>query len=226
MQSSADLVCRTVTRGSTEVSRKTSQNIIRSIPCNIATASAAILCCRQGSLMPGGGRSMRSVVIGCVSRVEARAWAPWCVAFVLLAAPPALAQSRGISGVVRDPQQAVVPGAQVVLTMRGRLPGRRPSPMARAVTAFMNLAPDNYVVEVHAKGFQVITSQAIALASGESVDSRFRVGARRGGRVGDGHGHWRRRSRIPGRHRQLARAAGQRRRSWTRRTRSASCRAS
>ncbi|MEO8257779.1 MAG: TonB-dependent receptor [Acidobacteriota bacterium] len=98
---------------------------------------------------------------------------PWHVVVVLLLARPALAQPLGISGVVRDPQQAVVPGAQVLLT--------NPRTAARTSTVtdgqgrfiFMNLAPDSYVAEVHARGFQVMTSQAITLIGGGSATRDF-----------------------------------------------------
>ena len=100
--------------------------------------------------------------------------ASWCMAWVLLlAAQPALAQSRGINGVVRDPQQAVVAGAEVVLI------NSRTAVRATALTdglgrySFAPPAPDTYVVEVHAKGFKVVTSEAIALAAGESVTQDF-----------------------------------------------------
>jgi iron complex outermembrane receptor protein len=100
--------------------------------------------------------------------------ASWRIAWVLLlAAQPAFAQSRGINGVVRDPQQAVVAGAEVVLI------SSRPTVKATALTdglgrySFAPPAPDTYVVEVHAKGFKVIASEAIALAAGESVTRDF-----------------------------------------------------
>lgn len=92
---------------------------------------------------------------------------------LLLAAQTALAQSHGISGVVRDPQQAVIAGAEVVLI------NSRTTARATALTngqgrySFAPLVPDIYYVEVHAKGFQVTTSEAIALAAGESVTRDF-----------------------------------------------------
>ena len=164
---------------------------------------------------------MLSDVIGSVSRASA----PWIVAVVLLAASPALAQSRGITGVVRDPQQAVVPGAEVILT--NARTGARETTVTdgQGRYRFMNLAPDAYLAEVRANGFQVISSQAISLSGGESQTRDFVLalagaaesvtvtatgGVDRGYRVDAVSS--------------LVRSAPQR--SSTRRTRSASCRAS
>src|SRR5580704_15679762 len=110
---------------------------------------------------------MSSIVrLACVLLVAARpAVAP--------AARGPLAQSQGITGVVRDPQQAVVPGAQVILT------DARTTATTRTVTdgqgrySFAPLEPDRYVVEVRARGFQVATSVEIALAAGESATRDF-----------------------------------------------------
>jgi iron complex outermembrane receptor protein len=94
---------------------------------------------------------------------------------LLVAARPAVAaaQSHGITGIVRDPQQAVVTGAQVIVT------GARTTAKGTAVTdgegrySFTSLEPDRYVIEVHAKGFQVVTSAAFTLAAGELATRDF-----------------------------------------------------
>jgi iron complex outermembrane receptor protein len=94
---------------------------------------------------------------------------------LLVAARPAVAaaQSQGITGVVRDPQQAVVPGAQVILT------DARATARTTTVTdgqgrySFAPLEPDRYVVEVRARGFQVATSVEIMLAPGENPTRDF-----------------------------------------------------
>ena len=89
---------------------------------------------------------------------------------LVLVAQHALAQSHGITGVVRDPQQAVVVGAEVVLI------NSRTAARATAVTdgqgryTFALPVPDSYVVEVHAKGFVVTTTEAIALAHCRQFD--------------------------------------------------------
>jgi iron complex outermembrane recepter protein len=92
---------------------------------------------------------------------------------LLLATQPVVAQSRGIAGVVRDPQQAVVAGAEVVLI------NSRTSARTTSVTdgqgrySFDPSVPDSYVVEVRAKGFEVATSEAFALTAGERVTRDF-----------------------------------------------------
>src|SRR6476660_1500955 len=89
----------------------------------------------------------------------------------LLMAQPVFAQSRGIGGVVRDPQQAVIPGAQVVLT------NTRSSVKTTTITdsqgrySFTSLSPGSYVLEVQATGFQLTTSQAI-VQSGDTTVAR------------------------------------------------------
>ena len=92
---------------------------------------------------------------------------------LLQAVRPALAPPHGIAGVVRDPQQAVVAGAAVTLI------NVRTTAKATALTdgqgrySFTALEPDIYAVEVHAKGFEVATSQEIALAAGGSATRDF-----------------------------------------------------
>src|SRR5712671_2759430 len=91
--------------------------------------------------------------------------------FVLFALPVS-AQSRGITGVVKDPQQAVVVGAQIIL--------KSPRAATRATTVtdgtgrygFPALEAGRYVVEVHAKGFQ-IASEEIILGAGEGATRDF-----------------------------------------------------
>jgi iron complex outermembrane receptor protein len=88
---------------------------------------------------------------------------------VMLMASAAWSQSGSINGVVKDPQNAVVPGAQVVVT------NTRTSARATTTTdgqgryGFMSLAPDVYVLEVKATGFRVATSEPITLTSGATV---------------------------------------------------------
>jgi iron complex outermembrane recepter protein len=94
------------------------------------------------------------------------------VCALLLAAHPAAAQSRGISGVVRDPQQALVAGAEVVL-INARTNARTTTVTDGEGHYSFAAPPDRYVVEVHAKGFQVAASGPIAIAGDESVTRDF-----------------------------------------------------
>jgi iron complex outermembrane receptor protein len=88
---------------------------------------------------------------------------------MVLMAQAAWSQSSSINGVVKDPQNAVVPGAQVVVT------DTRTSAKATTTTdgqgryGFMSLAPDVYVLEVKAAGFRVATSEPINVTSSATV---------------------------------------------------------
>jgi iron complex outermembrane receptor protein len=83
---------------------------------------------------------------------------------ILFMARPAIARPGGITGVVRDPQNAVVPGAQVVLT------DARTSARMTAITdgqgryGFTDLAPDVYVLEVKLAGFDIATTEPVIVA--------------------------------------------------------------
>jgi iron complex outermembrane receptor protein len=94
------------------------------------------------------------------------------VCVLLLVAGPVSAQSRAITGVVRDQQQAVVVGAPVVLIAAPA------STTATTVTdgegryVFPSLETGRYVVEVRAKGFRV-ANQAITLNGSETATRDF-----------------------------------------------------
>src|SRR4029453_3425761 len=88
-------------------------------------------------------------------------------------AQPVLAQSAAIGGVVRDPQQAVVPAAQVVLIAHRSAARTAATTDGQGRYSFSNLTPDTYVVEAQAKGFQVTTSQPIALAGSQTATQDF-----------------------------------------------------
>src|SRR6185503_19584761 len=85
----------------------------------------------------------------------------WLLLAMALAVPaPAAAQTSSISGVVKDPQEAVVPGAEIVLR------NARSAATPTAVTdgqgryAFSTLPPGTYTVEVYLSGFEVRSSPA------------------------------------------------------------------
>ena len=86
------------------------------------------------------------------------------VSLFLLVALPAAAQPHAITGVVRDQQQAVVVGAQVVLTSLQTTNKATTLTDGAGRYAFPALQAGMYVVEVHAKGFRV-TSQPITVGT-------------------------------------------------------------
>jgi iron complex outermembrane receptor protein len=93
---------------------------------------------------------------------------------VLIALPtPAAAQNSSVSGVVTDPQQAVVPGAEVVLR-NSRSPATPTAITDNAGRyAFTALPAGTYVVEVYLSGFEVQSSPAIVLGAEESATRAF-----------------------------------------------------
>src|SRR5689334_22358531 len=87
----------------------------------------------------------------------------WCVltCALLSTARPAFSQSNGITGVVTDPQNAVVPAAQVVLTDTRTSAKTTKTTDGQGRYSFAGLTDDAYVVEVTAKGFRVATSEPL-----------------------------------------------------------------
>jgi iron complex outermembrane receptor protein len=94
------------------------------------------------------------------------------VCMFVLVALPASAQFRGIAGVVKDPQQAVVVGAPVTLMSRQATTRVTTVTDGTGRFGFPSLEAGKYVVEVHARGFQV-ASEEITLRAGEGVTRDF-----------------------------------------------------
>jgi iron complex outermembrane receptor protein len=90
----------------------------------------------------------------------------------LMVAGPAAAQFREISGDVKDPQQAVVVGAQVILTSAQTAAKATTLTDGAGHYRFPPVNAGEYVVEVHAKGFQV-ASRKIAVDTGGGGTSDF-----------------------------------------------------
>jgi iron complex outermembrane receptor protein len=97
------------------------------------------------------------------------------LSLVALTTLPALAaaQNSSVSGVVKDPQQAVVPGAEVIL--RNSRSAATPTVVTDGAGryAFMALQPGTYVVEVYLSGFEVQSSQPIVLGAEQSATHDF-----------------------------------------------------
>ena len=88
----------------------------------------------------------------------------------MLAQTTALGQ---ITGVVRDPDQAVVPGASVILRNRQNKAKLASATDSQGVYTFSSLPPGAYVVEVDAKGFSPSIGNSLNVAAGEVVTSDF-----------------------------------------------------
>jgi len=91
---------------------------------------------------------------------------------LMMVSSPALAQitTGTVSGTVKDPQGAVIPGATVVLISETR--GTKSAP---AVTneagnyVFPNVTPDTYTVEVTLEAFKTVKRAGIAVSGGDRV---------------------------------------------------------
>src|SRR5262245_18584133 len=94
------------------------------------------------------------------------------VAALVLGSMPASAQTTTgtVTGNVKDPTGAVIPGATVVLVSETR--GTRTAP---AVTnengdyVFPNVTPDTYAVEVTLEGFKTVRRGGIAVSGADRV---------------------------------------------------------
>ncbi len=88
---------------------------------------------------------------------------------MLLMARSAMSQSSGISGVVRDPQNAVVPGAEVTVTDMRTSAKMTTTTDGEGHYRFTSVVPDTYVVDVRAQGFRLVTTEPINVTAGASV---------------------------------------------------------
>jgi outer membrane receptor protein involved in Fe transport len=87
---------------------------------------------------------------------------------LLLASASAAAQidRATLTGVVRDPSEAVIPGATVKLTNLATGVEQSTTTTSAGTYVIVNLAPGQYLVEASAQGFQSL-SQTIELATGQ-----------------------------------------------------------
>src|SRR5436309_13712787 len=90
----------------------------------------------------------------------------------VLASSPVVAQitTGTVSGVVRDAQDAVIPGATVVLISETR--GTRSAPAVTNETGtyvFPNVTPDTYTVEVSLEGFKTAQRTGVAVSGADRV---------------------------------------------------------
>src|SRR5436305_11049921 len=92
---------------------------------------------------------------------------------LVLASRPGGAQRGGIAGVVRDPQMAVVSAAEVSATAARTAVVTTALTDAQGRYTFAALPPGSYLVDVHARGFDVATSEAIAVTAGGTATRDF-----------------------------------------------------
>jgi iron complex outermembrane receptor protein len=96
---------------------------------------------------------------------------------VLFASLPALAQTAAgtgsITGMVKDPNHAVLANTQVVLTNLLTGTSSATATNEQGIYVFPALRPGGYSVAVEAKGFQVKTSSELKVAQGQTVNADF-----------------------------------------------------
>jgi len=91
---------------------------------------------------------------------------------LILGSSPALAQitTGNVSGIVRDPQGGVIPGATVVLISETR--GTKSAPTTTNETGlyvFPNVTPDTYTIEVTLDAFKTVRRNGIAVSGADRV---------------------------------------------------------
>ena len=99
-----------------------------------------------------------------------------CFAYCLLAISAfgqTAAYSGQITGVVKDPDQAVVSGSQVTLTNQQTKAKITAVSDGQGVYKFLSLEPGGYVVAADVKGFKTSTSPELKVAAGQSVNFDF-----------------------------------------------------
>jgi len=97
---------------------------------------------------------------------------------LILSSSPALAQitTGNVSGVVRDPQGGVIPGATVVLISETR--GTKSAPATTNETGlyvFPNVTPDTYTIEVTLDAFKTVRRNGKLYAATDVSASVYNV---------------------------------------------------
>ena len=98
------------------------------------------------------------------------------IAYIMLAISAfgqAAADSGQITGVVKDPDQAVVSGSQVTLTNQQTKAMITVITDGQGVYRFLSLQPGAYSVEADVKGFKPSTSPELKVAAGQIVNFNF-----------------------------------------------------
>ena len=94
-------------------------------------------------------------------------------------APQATTSTGQISGVVKDPDQAVLAGAHVTVTNSVTKAKVEADTDSQGAYSFPSLPPGSYVVEADAKGFQHGASSQLNVAAGQSVNADLVSGSGR-----------------------------------------------
>src|SRR4051812_24048071 len=91
----------------------------------------------------------------------------------LAASAQNVAETSQITGVVKDPAQAVVSGSQVTLTNQQTKAKITTVSDGQGVYKFPSVQPGVFVVGADVKGFKAITSPELKVVAGQTVDFDF-----------------------------------------------------
>ena len=92
---------------------------------------------------------------------------------IFICAVAALAQSGQVAGTVRDPDQAVVPGAQIVLTNAQTKHRTQTTTDAQGAYRFAAIEPGPYVAEASAQGFRTAVTSGLNVTAGQTARFDF-----------------------------------------------------
>ena len=108
-------------------------------------------------------------------RLALRRLAAALLGLVLLIAPAALAQTDNgrITGIVKDPSGAIVPGATVVLTNELTGDVRETTANAQGRYSFLGLKPAPYTIKAQLSGFQPVEMKGQKVSAGQEVNQDF-----------------------------------------------------
>lgn len=108
-------------------------------------------------------------------RLALRRLAAALLGLVLLIAPSALAQTDNgrITGIVKDPSGAIVPGATVVLTNELTGDVRETTANAQGRYSFLGLKPAPYTIKAQLSGFQPVEMKGQKVSAGQEVNQDF-----------------------------------------------------
>src|SRR5215469_15271298 len=97
----------------------------------------------------------------------------YITAFAMTAAAQSSPESGQITGTVRDPAQAVVSGARIVITNQQTKVAATATTDERGGYVFSGVQPGAYTVEANAQGFQSAVSPDLMVQAGQSIKFDF-----------------------------------------------------
>ena len=119
------------------------------------------------------------MVKDCLSMGKRQLLSPvFFLTFVFILQASVLAQTASLEGVIRDPQDAVVPGAELLLTSTATSWSRTTLTNDEGRFTFVQLPPGEYQLKAELPGFKAITVEKLRLLvdTPTSLDLKFEMG--------------------------------------------------